>query len=83
MRIAFFTDTYLPEVNGVTNTLSRLGNYLDKLNIHQLLIAPDYEKNNLHNDSVYRRVYRFNGISRSISPNSRLAIPAYCDIDKI
>ena len=83
MRIALFTDTYLPEVNGVTNTLSKLGNYLDKLNIQQLLIAPDYEKNNLDCCSIYRKVCRFKGISAPISPNSRLAIPAYWDIDKI
>jgi hypothetical protein len=29
MKIAYFTDTYSPEINGVTNTLSRLGVYLD------------------------------------------------------
>jgi glycosyltransferase involved in cell wall biosynthesis len=28
MRIAYFTDTYSPEVNGLANTLSRLGDYL-------------------------------------------------------
>jgi hypothetical protein len=50
MRVAYFTDTYSPEVNGVTNTLSRLGNYLDKLNIHQLVIAPDYKREDLECD---------------------------------
>jgi len=83
MRIAYFTDTYFPEINGVTNTLSRLGNYLDKSNIHQLVIAPDYEADNKYCDSVYRRVYRFKGITTSISPKSRLAIPAHWNIDKI
>jgi len=83
MRIAYFTDTYSPEVNGVTNTLSRLGNYLDKSHIDQLVIAPDYECENLLCDSNYRKVYRFKGITSSISPKSRLAIPAFWDIDKI
>jgi len=83
MRIAFFTDTYLPEINGVTNTLSRLGNYLDRSFIQQLVIAPEYEEDNTHNDSAWRRVYRFKGITTSLSPNSRLAIPAHWDINKI
>jgi len=83
MRIAYFTDTYLTEINGVTNTLSRLGDYLDRSNIHQLVIAPDYEKDNYNCDSIYRKVYRFKGLTTSISPKSRLAMPAHWDIDKI
>ena len=83
MRIAYFTDTYFPEVNGVTNTLSRAGNYLDRSRIYQLVIAPEYEGENSDCDSVYRRVYRFRGITSSLSPKSRLAMPAYWDIDKI
>ena len=83
MRIAFFTDTYLPEINGVTNTLSRLGYYLDKSLIQQLVIAPEYEEDNTHCDSAWRRVYRFKGITTSLSPKSRLAIPAHWNINKI
>jgi len=83
MRIAFFTDTYLPEINGVTNTLSRLGNYLDRSNIHQLVIAPEYEEENTHCDSAWRRVFRFKGMTTSLSPRSRLAIPAHWDINRI
>jgi len=83
MRIAYFTDTYSSEVNGVTNTLSRLGNYLDRSHIHQLVIAPDYEGENTSCDSGFRRVYRFRGITTAISPKSRLALPSYWDIDKI
>ena len=33
MKIAFFTDTYLPEVNGVTTTLTKLSSYLEKRNL--------------------------------------------------
>ncbi|MCL2764994.1 MAG: glycosyltransferase family 1 protein [Treponema sp.] len=83
MRIAFFTDTYFPEVNGVTNTLSRLGNYLDNLHINQLVIASDYENENQECGSIYRKISRFNGNKISISPKSRLAIPAFWDIDRI
>ncbi|MDR1176977.1 MAG: glycosyltransferase family 1 protein, partial [Treponema sp.] len=37
------TDTYGPEVNGVTNTLARLGAYLEEKHIHQVIFAPAYE----------------------------------------
>lgn len=40
MRIAFFTDTYLPQVNGVTNTLSRFVSYLDKKGLDTIVFAP-------------------------------------------
>jgi len=83
MRIAYFTDTYVPEVNGVANTLSKLGNYLDKNHIQQLVIAPDYDGDNPNLDSDYRTVRRFKGITASISPKSRLAFPAFWEIDEI
>jgi len=59
MRIAYFTDTYSPEVNGVTNTLSKLGSYLDERHVRQLVIAPDYDGNNPNCDSVFRRANLF------------------------
>ena len=83
MKIAYFTDTYAPEVNGVANTLSKLGNYLDGRHIRQLVIAPDYDGKNPNLDSVYRKVRRFKGINPSISPKSRLAFPAFWEIDEI
>ncbi|MDR1582156.1 MAG: glycosyltransferase [Prevotellaceae bacterium] len=88
MRIAYFTDTYSPEVNGVTNTLSRLGTYLEENHIHQVVFAPAYEneetfprRENRH--SAYRSLYRFKGLKTSLSPESRLAFPAFWEIDEI
>jgi len=83
MRIAYFTDTYVSEVNGVTNTLSKLGTYLDERHINQLVIAPDYEDNNSGSNSTYRTVCRFKGIVTSISPKSRLAFPSFWEINEI
>ncbi|WP_017472532.1 glycosyltransferase family 4 protein [Amphibacillus jilinensis] len=40
MRIAIFTDTYTPEVNGVALTLERYVDYLDNQNIDYRLFAP-------------------------------------------
>ena len=33
MKIAYFTDTYIPEVNGVANTLVKLSGYLEQKGI--------------------------------------------------
>ncbi|MDR2739694.1 MAG: hypothetical protein LBB68_07675 [Treponema sp.] len=42
MKIAYFTDTFTPELNGVTNTLAKLRPYLDRNNIQYAFFAPDY-----------------------------------------
>ena len=41
MRVALFTDTFLPQVNGVTNTLTKLLEYYKFKNIEYLIFAPD------------------------------------------
>jgi glycosyltransferase involved in cell wall biosynthesis len=88
MRIAYFTDTYSPEVNGVTNTLSRLGAYLGEKHIRHVVFAPAYEneetyphRENRH--SACRALYRFKGLKTRLSPESRLAFPAFWEIDEI
>jgi glycosyltransferase involved in cell wall biosynthesis len=88
MRIAYFTDTYSPEVNGVTNTLSRLGAYLGEKGVQHTIFAPAYEyedpfprRENRY--SVSRNLYRFKGLKTSLSPKSRLAFPAFWKIDEI
>lgn len=40
MRIAVFTDTYLPQVNGVTKTLSRMKEYMRRADIESIFITP-------------------------------------------
>ena len=44
MRIAVFTDTFLPQVNGVTNTLRCLGNYLEAEGIEYIFITPEQKQ---------------------------------------
>ncbi len=41
MRIAIFTDTFLPQVNGVTNTLKKFGDYLEEQGICYIFITPE------------------------------------------
>ncbi|MCL2067617.1 MAG: glycosyltransferase family 1 protein [Treponema sp.] len=83
MRIAYFTDTYMPEINGVTNTLSRLGAYLDSKNVHHMVFAPVYNVGDAGNVSQHRRIVRYKGITTALSTESRLAFPAFWDVDNI
>jgi glycosyltransferase involved in cell wall biosynthesis len=71
MKIAYFTDTFTPELNGVTNTLSRLQSWLDKKDIQYAFFAPDYNGPSDANQPIYR----FRGIKTALSPESRLAFP--------
>lgn len=41
MRVAIFTDTFLPQINGVTNTLRRLGDYLEAHRMEYIFITPE------------------------------------------
>ena len=84
MKIAYFTDTYIPEINGVTNTLKKLSEYLDKNGVEYIVFAPAYNKavqidgkietiENNQNDS--KNIYRYKGFNPVISPESCLAFP--------
>ena len=79
MKIAFFTDTFTPEVNGVAMTLARLSSYLEKEGIEFIFFAPEYEtRASLSEDdtlSSAKKVHRFPGLKFNVSPNSRLAFP--------
>ena len=50
MRIAYFSDTFLPQINGVSNTLSYLKKYLDQHNIEYQFHVPEYETAKGHED---------------------------------
>jgi glycosyltransferase involved in cell wall biosynthesis len=43
MRIAYFSDTFIPQINGVSNTLSYLKRYLDKKGVDYRFHVPDYD----------------------------------------
>lgn len=73
MRIVYFADTYYPEINGVTNTLSRLHQYLEQQGIAHMFFVPEYRPE----DETSEDIRRFKGIQIPFSPNSRLAILNY------
>ncbi|MDR1211073.1 MAG: glycosyltransferase family 1 protein [Spirochaetaceae bacterium] len=83
MRIAYFTDTFTPELNGVTNTLSRLRSWLDKKDMRYAFFAPAYAMK--PNDAVFpnqqgRLIHRFRGLAAPFSPESCLAFPPHKEI---
>lgn len=80
MRIAYFTDTFLPQINGVTNTLERLGEYLASKHIQHMFFAPEYYET--IKKPVKSPVHRFNSVSLPLYPECRLSIPLYPNLCK-
>lgn len=81
MKVLYFTDTYLPQINGVTNTLHKLGKYLDKSNIEYMFFVPSYSNNSINFNE--KCVQRFKSVSLPIYPECRLSIPFYSNLFKL
>lgn len=78
MRIAYFTDTYMPQVNGVTNTLDKLGGYLSGRNIEHMFFAPEYPGKTV--TLREKSVKRFKSVSFPLYPECRLSLPVYAGL---
>lgn len=72
MRIAYFSDTFLPQINGVSNTLSYLKAYLDRKNIEYRFHVPDYDDETLKNDPW---VVCSRGVPLPVYSDCRVALP--------
>jgi glycosyltransferase involved in cell wall biosynthesis len=71
MKVALFTDTFLPQINGVTNTLSKLMDYYKTKNIEYLIFAPDTYSNLDSNVNVEK----FASLKFILYPECRLSFP--------
>ncbi|WP_054939935.1 glycosyltransferase family 4 protein [Paenibacillus ihuae] len=71
MRLALFTDTYLPQTNGVARTLHRLTGHLNRRGIEHLLFTPKPASGQDDNDPV-RKIA---SIPFFLYPECRLALP--------
>lgn len=80
MRVALFTDTYLPDVNGVSKTLARWVRYLESKNVPVKIFAPNPQQRDveMHRD-VVQRLY---SIPFLLYPEVRLGIPNPIQIKK-
>lgn len=71
MKIAIFTDTFYPDVNGVARTLKRLTNYFESQDIDYKIFAPDSNSK----EYVPSHIHRFKSLSFFLYPECRLAFP--------
>lgn len=74
MKVAIFTDTFLPDVNGVAGTLGRWADYLERKGVELRIFAPHTVDRNSpsYNSSI---VDRFYSIPFLLYPECKLAIP--------
>ena len=82
MRIALFSDTYYPQVNGVARTLKRLTDYWQSRGIEHLIFTPKFNEESIYCDLV-RPV---NSVPFFLYPECRLALPnltsIYAELDR-
>ena len=71
MKIAIFTDTFFPDINGVARTLKRFTDYLHEQNISFKVFAPQTTSNEYVSDHIHR----FKSLSFFLYPECRLALP--------
>ncbi|MEC0230247.1 glycosyltransferase family 4 protein [Paenibacillus alba] len=72
LRIALFTDTFLPDINGVAKTLGRWTRFLESKGVECQVFAPT---SLTADDNDMFRVERFYSIPFLLYPECRLAIP--------
>lgn len=71
MRIAIFTDTFVPDVNGVAITLKHFTDYLDEKGHEYIVFAPKSSKDTRFSSQVHR----FKSLPLFFYPECRLALP--------
>ncbi|MFD2044739.1 glycosyltransferase family 4 protein [Ornithinibacillus salinisoli] len=71
MKIAIFTDTFVPDVNGVARTLKRFTDYLEKHAIEYRVFAPK----STNEDLFTSHVLRFASLPFFLYPECRIAFP--------
>ncbi|MGG3927937.1 glycosyltransferase family 1 protein [Metabacillus fastidiosus] len=71
MKIAIFTDTFAPDVNGVARTLKRFTDYLESNGHEFIVFAPESTKESLFSSHIHR----FTSMPFFLYPECRLALP--------
>lgn len=78
MRVALFTDTFAPQINGVTMTLNRLVQYWQRQGIQSLVYAPDYDGQGEDSPEI-RRVP---SLPFPLYPECRIPMSGYAGIER-
>ena len=71
MRLALFTDTFIPQMNGVARTLERLTGHLQRRGVEHLIFTPKSADDDFYVDPV-RPIA---SIPFFLYPECRLALP--------
>jgi Glycosyltransferase len=79
MRVAYFCDTFAPQINGVSMTLQRLGRYAHENGIETVFLVPDYPGTPKRENNVYR----FFSIPLVFYKDCRIAIPPIFKAERI
>lgn len=72
MKLALFSDTFHPQVNGVARTLKRLTNYLETNEVEYKVIMPSFE---VSPKTAQDQYYAMKSLPLFLYPECRLAIP--------
>lgn len=78
MKVAIFTDTFFPQVNGVTKTLGKLKDHLHQEGVEYLIFAPDDPERSI--GSFEENIQRMISFRFFLYPECRLSIPNYFKI---
>ena len=79
MKVAYFCDTFYPQINGVTNTLERLNAYTKANHIDAIFLVPRYPGKVQGDDNVHR----FFSIPLPFYKECRVAIPPIFKAERI
>ncbi|WP_066320255.1 glycosyltransferase family 1 protein [Bacillus sp. FJAT-29814] len=79
MKIAIFTDTFDPDINGVAQTLKRLTNYFAEQKITFKVFAPTSNGE----EYISAHIHRFTSLPFFLYPECRLAVPNLLEIKSI
>jgi phosphatidylinositol alpha 1,6-mannosyltransferase len=71
MRLALFTDTFVPQMNGVALTLGRLTDYLNRRGVDHLVFSPKSTADQIYADPIRP----ITSIPFFLYPEVRLALP--------
>ncbi|MBN7773582.1 glycosyltransferase family 4 protein [Clostridium aminobutyricum] len=78
MKVALFTDTFLPQINGVTNTLNKLIQYYEATGIEYKIFVPKYDM-----ELQDHNIERFYSIKFFLYTENRVTFPNVFKISSI
>lgn len=77
MKIALFTDTFFPQVNGVSNTIQKMVEYFKKENIEYRIFTPKYD-----DETTPETVEQYYSMKFFLYPDCRFTFPNFFRINK-